>query len=149
MRVKFTEENIMSASDALEVIFPNRKTQAAAHIFVEWLKERGGYASKNAVSEFTDALQRGEFMNNKAPFKYSRRNFYVTVLRTLVDMGFMSRNVPVYVEKNGKTLYVYSRNLFDIPLKPPSVGFWRLSYYVCRKWNELFSTKIVLTTSST
>ncbi|MBI2183528.1 MAG: hypothetical protein HYU39_01065 [Thaumarchaeota archaeon] len=138
MRVKFTEEKIMSAQDALEVIFPNRKTQLAAHIFVEWLKMQGGYASKNAVSRFADGLQKGDFMSNKTPFKYSRRNFYMTVLRTLVEMGFISRNVPVYVEKSGKTLYVYSRNLFDIPLKPPSVGFWRLSYYVCRKWNELF-----------
>lgn len=138
MRLRFSEEAVLSASDALEVLFPNRKTQSAARIFVEWLKSQGGYASKNAVSRFADALQAGEFMSRSTPFKYSRRNFYMTVLRALLEMGFVSKNVPVWVDKSKKTLYVYQRNLFDIPSKPPSVGFWRLSYYVCRKWNGMF-----------
>ena len=128
----------MSAADALQVIFPNRKSQAAARIFVGWLKQQGGFASKSAVSRFADSLVDGGFDTDKGPFRYSRRNFYMTVIRTLVDMGFVSRNVPVWIESSRKTLYVYSRNLFDIPGKPPSVGFWRLSYYVARKWNDLF-----------
>ncbi len=138
MRVVFSEEKIIGAVDALEIIFPNKKTKAAARIFVDWLKERGGQASKTAVSIFANEMQEGKLDYKGIPFNYSKRNFYMTVLRTLVTMGFVRRNVPIWDERSKRTLYVYMRNIFDIPQKPPSVGFWRLSYYVCKKWNKIF-----------
>ncbi len=138
MRIVFSEEKIIGASDALEIIFPNKKTQTAARIFVEWLKERGGQASKTAVSVFADEMQSGRLDGKGRPFKYSKRNFYMTVLRTLVSMGFVRRNVPIWDDRSRRTLYVYMKNIFDIPQKPPSVGFWRLSYYVAKKWNKIF-----------
>jgi len=137
-RLNFAEESIHATSDALDVIFPNKKTRDAAKLFVEWLKKKGGSASKNAVSDFADELQKGSMMIRDMPFSYSRRNFYLTLLRTLVGLGFIQRNVPVWDSVRKQTVYIYSRNIFDIPQKPPSVGFWRLSYYVCRKWNDLF-----------
>ena len=96
-------------------------------------------ADISGVSKFADQLQTGEIMINEVPFKYSRRNFYITVLRNLVGMGFLQRNVPVWDEKSKKTSYVYLSNTFDIPKKPPSVGFWRISYFICRKWNQTFT----------
>ena len=138
MRIVFSEEKIIGASDALEIIFPNRKTQTAARLFVEWLKEKGGQASKTAVSVFADDLQNGRLDSKGRPFKYSKRNFYMTVLKILIAMGFIRRNVPIWDERGKRTLYVYMRNIFDIPQKPPSVGFWRLSYYVSKKWNKIF-----------
>ena len=138
MRINFSEEQIIGASDALEIIFPNRKTQIAARIFVKWLKEREGQAPKTAVSIFAEEMQNGNLENKGRPFKYSKRNFYLTVLKTLIAMGFIRRNVPVWDERSKRTLYVYMRNIFDIPQKPPSVGFWRLSYYVAKKWNKIF-----------
>lgn len=138
MRLDFSEERVRSAENALEIIFPNKKTRAAAEVFVDWLKEKGGQATKNAVSNFADALQDGKYAIADAPFRYSRRNFYMTVIRKLVNLGFLQRNVPVWDERSKRTLYVYMRSIFDIPQKPPSVGFWRISYYVCRKWNELW-----------
>lgn len=140
-RLNFSEEAVHSASDALAVIFPNKKTHDAARLYVGWLKKKGGSASKNAVSNFADELQRGAMNVRGVPFSYSRRNFYLTVLRTLLDLGFIQRNVPVWDSSRRQTVYVYSRNIFDIPLKPPSVGFWRLSYYLCRKWNDMFLEK--------
>lgn len=125
-----------SASSALEILFPAGKTRNGASLFVNWLKVRGGVATKNAVSDFANRLQEGRFEFRDTPFSYSRRNFYLTVLRTLVELGFVQRNVPVWDEKSRRTLYVYSRNIFDIPSKPPAVGFWRLAYYICRKWND-------------
>ena len=142
MRIVFSEEKIIGATDALEIIFPNRKTQTAARIFIEWLKAKDGQASKSAVSIFADEIQSGRLYNKGIPFKYSKRNFYMTVLRTLISMGFIRRNVPVWDERRGATHYVYQRNLFDIPLKPPGVGFWRIAYYVCRRWNEDFKQSI-------
>ena len=134
-----SEERVMSAKDALEVIFPETRTRKAARLFVSWLSKNGGQATKNAVSNFANSLQDGHIDEKIGPFKYSRRNFYMTVIRTLVDMGFIRRNVPIWDSSRRKTLYVYSRNIFDIPEKPPSVGFWRISFYVCRKWNNMFS----------
>jgi hypothetical protein len=138
MRIIFSEEKIIGASDALEIIFPNRKTQTAARIFVKWLKDKGGQSSKTAVSLFAEEMQGGRLDGNGRPFRYSKRNFYMTVLKTLISMGFIRRNVPVWDERGKRTLYVYVRNIFDIPQKPPSVGFWRLSYYVAKKWNKIF-----------
>ena len=140
-RLNFSEESIHAANDALDIVFPNRKTRDAAKLFVQWLKNKGGSASKNAVSDFADELQKGSVTSREMPFSYSRRNFYLTLVRTLVDLGFIQRNVPVWDSARKQTVYVYSRNIFDIPQKPPSVGFWRLSYYVCRKWNDLFLEK--------
>lgn len=141
VRLNFSEESIHS-SDALEIMFPNKKTRDAARLFVEWLRKKGGTASKNAVSNFADELHNGSMAVKGIPFTYSRRNFYLTVLRTLVELGFIQRNVPVWDSARRRTLYVYSRNIFDIHQKPPSVGFWRLSYYICRKWNEIFLEKV-------
>jgi hypothetical protein len=140
MRIQLTEEKVLSTHDAIEILFPNKKTQEAARLFTKWLNENGGRATKNQVSRFADVLQEGKLRLGNTPVKYSRRNFYLTVLRSLINMGFLQRNVPVWDEKSRRTLYVYTRNIFDIPKKPPSIGFWRIAYYVCRKWNRLFET---------
>ena len=132
-----SEEKVMS-NNIFEIIFPGIKSEKAAELFVKVLQKSNGKATKNSVSDFANNLQNGILMENGELFKYSRRNFYMTVLRTLVDMGFIQKNMPVWDTKRNKTLYVYSRNFFDIPNKPPAVGFWRLSYYICKKWNKLF-----------
>ena len=132
-----SEEKVMS-NNIFEIIFPGIKARKTAELFVKVLQKSNGKATKNAVSDFANNLQNGILMENGELFKYSRRNFYMTVLRTLVDMGFIQKNMPVWDTKRNKTLYVYSRNFFDIPNKPPTVGFWRLSYYICKKWNKLF-----------
>ena len=133
-----SEEKVMSTNNIFDIIFPGIKSKKAAELFVKMLQKSNGKATKNAVSDFANNLQNGILMENGEVFKYSRRNFYMTVLRTLVDMGFIQKNMPIWDTKRNKTLYVYSRNFFDIPNKPPTVGFWRLSYYICKKWNKLF-----------
>ena len=133
-----SEEKVMSTNNIFDIIFPGIKSKKAAELFVKILQKSNGKATKNAVSDFANNLQNGILMENGEWFKYSRTNFYMTVLRTLVDMGFIQKNMPIWDTKRNKTLYVYSRNFFDIPNKPPTVGFWRLSYYICKKWNKLF-----------
>ena len=142
MRLNLSEESVLSSKDALEVIFPNGKTRTAARLFIDWLKERGGNATKSSVSQFANNLESGVDIKPGRSFNYSRRNFYVTIIRNLIKLGFLQRNVPVWDERRGATHYVYQRNLFDIPLKPPGVGFWRIAYYVCRRWNEDFKQPI-------
>tara|TARA_B100000029_G_scaffold516705_1_gene632941 strand:- start:20334 stop:20753 length:420 start_codon:yes stop_codon:yes gene_type:complete len=133
-----SEEKVMSTNNIFDIIFPGIKSKKAAELFITILRKSNGKATKNAVSDFANNLQDGMLLENGELFKYSRRNFYMTVLRTLIDMGFIQKNVPVWDTKRNKTLYVYSRNIFDIPNKPPAIGFWRLSYYICKKWNKEF-----------
>jgi|TARA_B100001750_G_C15270078_1_gene477046 hypothetical protein len=134
----FSEKKIMSSKNTIEIIFPNTKTRKAAKIFVDWIKKQDGIATKNAVSEFANSLNNGTNSEEFSYFKYSRRNFYMTVLRKLIDMGFIQHNVPIWDSKLNKTIHVYKINIFDIPKKPPQIGFWKLSYYMCKKWNKLF-----------
>ena len=133
-----SEEKVMSTSNFFEIIFPEKKTRIAAEQFSQLLAKNNGIATKNLVSEFANSLHNGIILDNGNFYKYSRRNLYMTVIRTLLDMGFIQRNVPIWDISRKKTLYVYSRNLLDIPNKPPSVGFWKIAYYICRKWNNIF-----------
>ena len=133
-----SEEKVMSTGIFFEIIFPEKKTRIAAECFSQLLAKNNGIATKNSVSEFANSLHHGITLDNGTFYKYSRRNFYMTVIRTLLDMGFIQRNVPIWDISRKKTLYVYSRNLLDIPNKPPSVGFWKIAYYICRKWNDIF-----------
>ena len=133
-----SEEKVMSTSNFFEIIFPEKKTRIAAEQFSQSLAKNSGIATKNLVSEFANSLHNGIILDNGNFYKYSRRNLYMTVIRTLLDMGFIQRNVPIWDISRKKTLYVYSRNLLDIPNKPPSVGFWKIAYYICRKWNNIF-----------
>ena len=133
-----SEEKVMSTGNFFEIIFPEKKTRIAAEQFSQLLAKNSGIATKNLVSEFANSLHNGIILDNGNFYKYSRRNLYMTVIRTLLDMGFIQRNVPIWDISRKKTLYVYSRNLLDIPNKPPSVGFWKIAYYICRKWNNIF-----------
>jgi len=137
----FSAERVMAAADALEIIFPATKTRKAARLLAFWLAKKGGTATRNALSNFANELSDGVQDQHGVRFKYSRRNLYMTVLRTLLDMGFIQKNIPTWDSSRRRTVYVYSRNIFDIPQKPPSVGFWRLAYYTCRKWNDMFLEK--------
>ena len=132
-----SEEKVMSTGNFFEIIFPEKKTRIAAECFSQLLAKNNGIATKNSVSEFANSLHNGITLDNGIFYKYSRRNFYMTVIRTLLDMGFIQRNVPIWDISRKKTLYVYSRNLLDIPNKPPSIGFWKIAYYICRKWNDI------------
>jgi len=139
MRLNLSEESVINAKSVLEVLFPNKKSRIAAKLLLEWMKENKGRATKNALNNFSKRLEDKELMYGNSPFKYSRRNLYGTVIKNLVKLGFLQRNAPIWDERLQKTLKVYQIQIFDIPNKPPAIGFWRLSYYICRKWNEEFA----------
>ncbi|MGQ9781174.1 MAG: hypothetical protein ACUVQ8_02810 [Nitrososphaeria archaeon] len=139
MRLNLSEESVINAKSVLEVLFPNKKTRMAAKLLLDWIKQNEGRATKNALNGFAEKLERKEMLYNNMPFKYSKRNLYGTVIKNLVKLGFLQRNAPVWDERLKKTLKVYQIQIFDIPNKPPAIGFWRICYYVCRKWNEEFT----------
>lgn len=130
----------MGAGDPFDILFGNSNTRKAGRFFVKWLKDNGNRASAGHVSKLADLLSEGGFFGDpgaEVQIRYSRRNFYGTLLKTLVDLGFISRGVPVWNDRQKRTNWVYQLNVFDIPAKPPAVGFWRLAWYICKKWNRL------------
>lgn len=138
MRLNFSEEDIISAKSALEILFPNRKSRIAAKLLLDWIKENRGRATKNALNNFSKKLEEGELYYSNVPFKYSKRNLYGTIVKNLVKLGFLQKNAPIWDERLKRTLRVYQIQIFDIPNKPPAIGFWRMCFYICRKWNEEF-----------
>ena len=137
MQISFDGEQVIREKDVCKVIFNRRKTQRAFRIFLEWLKQKGNWATKYAVSKFADSLNDGKYLWQNAPFRYSRRNFYMTVLKRLLGLGLLEIR-PKYSERDHRTHFVYSACLLDIPQRPPAQGFWKYCYYLCRKWNREF-----------
>jgi len=138
MRLDLSEESVINSKSVLEILFPNKKSRIAAKLLLDWMKENNGIATKNALNNFARRLEGKELLHANMPFKYSRRNLYGTVIRNLVKLGFIQRNAPIWDERLKKTLKVYRIQVFDIPSKPPTMGFWRMCFYICRKWNEEF-----------
>jgi len=137
MKISFDGEQIIREKDLCKIIFNRRKTQRACRIFLEWLKERGGWATKYAVSQFADSLKEGKHLWQNAPFRYSRRNFYMTILKRLLGLGLLEIR-PHYMERDHSTHFVYSACILDIPQRPPAQGFWKYCYYLSRHWNREF-----------
>jgi len=137
VRLNLSEEAVMRAKDVFEILFPNRRAQIAARLLIEELKRNRGWISKAQLRALADRLEKGEAAFEGRLVRYSKRNFYLTVVRRLVELGFIDRNKPRWSEERRRTIYGYGVEVFKIPKRPPSSGFWRISYYVCKKWNEL------------
>ena len=123
--------------DVCEVIFTHRKTVQAARLFMEWLKTRGGEASREEVSTFAHDLANGRVREG---FTYKRSNFYRSVLGCLINLGFMSLQPRFDPKRKSKVSYRYAPVRQPIPKKPPMGGetFWRKAWHLCRSWNKEF-----------
>jgi hypothetical protein len=121
--------------DVCEVIFSHKKTVKACRLFFDWLRTMGGEASRTQVSNFARELASGHISKG---FTYKRSNFYRTVLKNLLVMGFISLQPRFDPEKRSETSYVYAPIRQPIPKRPPlgERSFWRLAWEVAKKWNE-------------
>ena len=137
MQLCFDGEQVIREKGVCKVIFNRRKTQRACHIFLEWLKQRENWATKYAVSQFADTLNEGKHLWQNAPFRYSRRNFYMTILKRLLGLGLLEIR-PKYSESDQHTHFVYAACLLDIPQRPPAQGFCKYCYYISCHWNHEF-----------
>jgi hypothetical protein len=64
-------------------------------------------------------------------FTHSRINFYRTVFRRLVELGFITR---FYIRSEG---WLYLTQTQPIPRKAPGGrNFWNLTWQICQKWNQ-------------
>ena len=123
--------------DVCEVIFSHKKTVKACRLFLDWLRTMGGEASRTQVSSFARELASGHVSMG---FTYKRSNFYRTVLKKLVAIGFISLQPGFDLKKRRGTSYVYAPIRQPIPKRPPlgERSFWRLVWDVAKQWNKEF-----------
>jgi hypothetical protein len=73
----------------------------------------------------------------KLGVRYSYHNFYVKLLRKLLDLGFIEKDVLIWDEKRRKTEAVYQLKLQSIPERGPQGGFVKQAWQLAKGWNEL------------
>jgi hypothetical protein len=116
-----------------ELLYRCNKTRHAAKLLVKWLLKKGGYATPSELSGFAWKLQKG--LAEKG-FKYRRSSLYRTVLRRLLDFGFVNQQ-QIYDVKSGRVVQGYLLVRQPIPKRPPLGGrsFWKLAWHISRSWN--------------
>jgi hypothetical protein len=121
--------------DVYGFLFRCSRTRHAAKLLLEWLIRKGGYATPSELSGFAWKLQRG--LAEKG-FKYRRSSLYRTVLRRLLDFGFINQQ-QIYDAKSGKVVQAYVLIKQPIPKRPPLGGksFWKLAWHISRSWNSM------------
>ena len=127
--------SIPEETDICTLLFHHPKTMKACRFFLEWLKTTGEPypgATRHEVSQFGRDLEAGLV---EPSFTYSRKSFYVTILRRLVNLGFIGlRHRWV---NPGKPVEKYVPIYQPIPKNSPSLkNFWNIAWHICRKWND-------------
>ncbi len=127
----------LGKEDICEVIFTHEKSAIACRLFLDWLKNNGSKASRSEVSNFAHELNCGKVRKG---FCYKRSNFYRTVLRTLMQLGFISLQERFDPGKKSGTSYVYAPIKQPLPKRPPLGGksFWKLAWKLADMWNREF-----------
>ena len=115
--------------DISQLLFRHDKTQQACHLFLDWLKKNRNEATPSEISQFAKNLQDGMVTEG---FRYQRKSFYQTILRRLVDLGFVAK----------QTRYrgiAYAPVIQPIPKRAPVMtSWWGFAYLVAEKWNREF-----------
>lgn len=135
IKLYWNEKNVNSG-DVLKVLFGDRKdTLATARLLISRMRANPNLAmTKRELRFFAKELQSG-----KSGVKYSYHNFYTKLLRKLLDLGFLDRNVLVWDAKHRRTAAVYQLRLQAIPERPPQGGFVKQTWQLARGWNELIA----------
>ena len=103
--------------------------------FTSWLGKR---SYKARLERFgLERLQEIARENGKLGVKYSYHNFYVKLLRKLLDLGFIEKDVLIWDEKRKKTEAVYQLKLQPIPERGPQGGFVKQAWHLAKGWNDL------------
>jgi hypothetical protein len=88
--------------------------------------------TKRELRFFAKDLEDGKF-----GVRYSYHNFYVKLLRKLLDLGFIEKDVLIWDEKRKKTEAVYQLKLQPIPERGPQGGFVKQAWHLAKGWNDL------------
>ena len=127
-------EKAINNGDILTVLFGDRKdTLDAARTLIHRMKSNASLSmTKREMRFFAKDLEDG-----KLGVKYSYHNFYVKLLRKLLDMGFVEKDVLIWDDKRKKTEAVYQLRLQSIPERGPQGGFVKQAWQLAKGWNDL------------
>jgi hypothetical protein len=120
--------------NVLGFLFGDRKeTVKAAKLTIDRMKQVNTLSmTKRELRYFAKELESG-----KLGVKYSYHNFYTKLIRKLLDMGFLEKDVVVWDAKRQHTATVYQLRLQSIPERPPQSGFVKQAWQVAKGWNDL------------
>ncbi|MBI3841316.1 MAG: hypothetical protein HY297_05140 [Thaumarchaeota archaeon] len=130
----YWNEKTLSSGDVLALLFGDRKeTIKAARLAIGRMKNTNTLSmTKRELRFFAKELGSG-----KLGVKYSYHNFYTKLLRKLLDMGFVEKDVLIWDAKRRKTVAVYQLRLQPIPERAPQAGFVKQAWQVAKGWNDL------------
>jgi len=130
----YWNDKTVSNGDVLALLFGDRKdTISAASILVGRMKSDQHLAmTKRQLRFFARDLEAG-----KLGMKYSYHNFYTKLLRKLLDLGFIEKDVLIWDDKRKKTEAVYQLKLQPIPERGPQGGFIKQAWQVAKGWNDM------------
>jgi len=127
-------EKAINNGDVLAVLFGDRKdTIDAAKTLIRKMKANPNLAmTKRQMRFFAKDLETG-----KLGVKYSYHNFYMKLLKKLLEMGFVEKDVLIWDDKRKKTESVYQLRLQSIPERGPQGGFVKMAWQMAKGWNDM------------
>lgn len=129
----FWNNKTVNSGNVLELLFGDRKdTLDAAEKLVSRMRSGANLTmTKREIRFFAKDLERG-----KLGVRYSYHNFYVKLLRKMLDLGFIEKDVLIWDEKRRKTESVYQLKLQPIPERGPQGGFIKQCWQLAKGWND-------------
>ena len=133
----YWNDKTVNSGNILELLFGERKdTLETAKRLIERMRRSPNLAmTKREIRFFAKDLEAG-----KLGVKYSYHNFYVKLLRKMLDFGFIDKDVLIWDEKRRKTESVYQLKLQPIPGRGPQGGFVRQCWQLAKGWNDYLKT---------
>ena len=130
----YWNERTVVRGDTLGLLFGDRKeTIRTVRLVIEKMKQSPTLSmTKREMRFFAKDLETG-----KLGVKYSYHNFYVKLLRKLLEMGFVEKDVLIWDDKRKKTEKVYQLKLQSIPERGPQGGFVKQAWQLAKGWNDL------------
>jgi hypothetical protein len=130
----YWSDKTVNRGDTLGLLFGDRKeTAKAVRLVIEKMKSSSTLSmTKREMRFFARDLEAG-----KLGVKYSYHNFYTKLLRKLMDMGFVEKDVLIWDPNKRKTVAVYQLKLQQIPERAPSSGFVKKAWHIAKGWNEI------------
>lgn len=129
----YWDDRAISSGDFLYILFGDRKeTVKAARLLIDRMKSNPHLAmTKREMRNFAKELEAG-----KNGFRYSYHNFYVKLLKKLLDLGFVEKDVLIWDQRRKKTIAVYQLKLQPIQSRSPQGGFVKRCWQIAKGWND-------------
>jgi hypothetical protein len=129
----YWDGKIISNGDVISFLYGDRKeTREATRLLVDRMKSNAHHAmTRREMRMFAKELEKGS-----GKVKYSYHNFYTKLLRKLLEMGFIEKDVLIWDDRRKKTEAVYQLRLQAIPERAPQGGFIKQAWQIAKGWND-------------